>query len=185
MTDKAICAALIVLIVFSFLTGFIFGRNVKKNIEPVKEECLVKRDTTVIRDTVIISRPSPVYSTNTDTIRIETKGDSVINLPVQTNYYKKENSFEAWVSGYRPSLDSINIFNNTENIVTTITKTIKDKDNSGSFLPYVGLHISEGGIRPHIGLFYGLGKRVNVGAEVSLESDKKTRIGLNIGYKIK
>lgn len=77
--------------------------------------------------------------------------DSVhICLPITQKHYA-DSTYEAWVSGYHPSLDSIRVFNRTEYVTTTIKHRPK-KFGIGlqggyglspkGFQPYVGIGIS-------------------------------------------
>lgn len=92
-------------------------------------ETRIERDT-VWRDT-IINHPEPAESTATgDTIYVkvpyvlpaDTIHDSItVVLPVEQKRYE-DSLYTAWISGYRPALDSIRL--SLPEITTTITKTI-------------------------------------------------------------
>ncbi len=101
-----------------------------KTVQPVKvSEIITRIDTIYVRDTIVVP------------------------IPISQKYYR-ENDYEAWVSGYKPNLDSIRVFKHTE--VVTITNTekvyIKPKKwgigaqigygwNGNKFSPYVGIGI--------------------------------------------
>jgi hypothetical protein len=59
-----------------------------------------------------------------DTIR--EKDTVYLNLPREQKIYREEN-YHAWISGYRPALDSIHIFRNTHQVITSTT--IRQKPN--------------------------------------------------------
>ena len=92
-------------------------------------ETRIERDT-VWRDT-IINHPEPAEAKATgDTIYVkvpytlaaDTIHDSIaVALPVEQKRYE-DSLYTAWVSGYRPALDSIRL--SLPEITTTITKTI-------------------------------------------------------------
>lgn len=67
-----------------------------------------KLDTLVQKDVVIVN----------DTVK------SVVELPLEQKYYKKDSLYAAWVSGIDPNLDSIKIYQKTREI--TEIRTLKD-----------------------------------------------------------
>lgn len=97
-------------------------------LEPLPAEVRTetKIKTVVKVDTLLISPPmSPLLVIRlTDTMRI---GDSVVN---REQAYYEDSLYCAWVSGYRPRLDSLQVFPRT--ITNTVTNdiyhTIKVKD---------------------------------------------------------
>lgn len=53
--------------------------------------------------------------------------DSVlVEVPITSKHYQSKD-YDAWVSGYEPSLDSIKVYKETQYITETITRTVKDK----------------------------------------------------------
>lgn len=98
-----------------------------------RTEGIVVRDTITITRIDTIKESYPVYISQkvVDTIFIAIKDTLRVNdtlyqiVPKTQRKYAKKDSYEAWVSGYKPSLDSINVFNKT--ITETITNTIKTK----------------------------------------------------------
>ena len=74
-----------------------------------------KADTLIVRDTVTVECPVPILTTITDTLRIAypdiiTIRDTVfVHLPVETKVYRSPD-YRAIVSGVRPSLDTIEIY---------------------------------------------------------------------------
>lgn len=97
--------------------------NRKKDLLP---ETIVQVDTIYIRDTIRIATPIPQIIRNTDTFRIaitdtiRVKDTVYLNLPREQKIYQEED-FHAWISGYRPVLDSIHIFRNTHQVITSTT----------------------------------------------------------------
>lgn len=89
-------------------------------------EVETRTDTLYVRDTIV--ERSPVFDaeiTVPDMVvviedSIIVKDDSLLVLPMQQRHYKGEN-YEAWVSGYRPQLDSVWVFPETR----YITKEVK------------------------------------------------------------
>ena len=136
---------LIVFLVGVFLglcTGFFTGKAIYD--QPIEES--VTRDTVIVYDTIPHYYPKPVdsavvrYVTKVlPVVRYDTifRENSVTDehiadssnmmpvvIPITTKHYRAM-EYDAWVSGYEPSLDSIKVYQKTE--VVTITKTIKDQ----------------------------------------------------------
>lgn len=128
---------LIVFLVGVFLglaTGFFTG----KAIYDRPTETKIERDTVVVTDTVKHYLPTPKDSIRTKYITrylpvvdtayqfIEVNNmvhDTVaVAVPITSKHYNAP-EYDAWVSGFEPNLDSISIYNKTEYITTTITRT--------------------------------------------------------------
>lgn len=97
-------------------------------LEPLPAEVRTetKIKTVVKVDTLLISPPmSPLLVIRlTDTMRI---GDSVVH---RERAYYEDSLYRAWVSGYRPRLDSLQVFPRTvyQMVTNDIYHTIKVKD---------------------------------------------------------
>lgn len=92
---------------------------------PVEVRTETKISTVVKVDTVLISAPMAVFFRITaDTIHI---GDTVVN---REQAYYEDSLYRAWVSGYRPRLDSLQVFPKTvyQTVTNDIYHTIKVKD---------------------------------------------------------
>lgn len=84
---------------------------------PAEIRTETKIQTVVKLDTVLISAPIAVFLTFTnDTIHI---GDTVV---MREQAYYEDSLYRAWVSGYRPKLDSIEVYPKT--IYQTVTNDI-------------------------------------------------------------
>ena len=114
--------------------GFFIGKRVYDR--PMDTD--IQRDTVTLWDTIPHWYPVPVevkpqkpqykwltkVEHTTDTLLMR---DSVlVEVPVESKHYH-DNEYDAWVSGYEPSLDSIKVYQRTEYITETITKTINPK----------------------------------------------------------
>lgn len=74
--------------------------------------------------------------------------DSVaVTIPIESKHYKT-GEYDAWISGYRPQIDSINVYNKT--IETTIVKIAK-KGRWGVGIN-AGIGITPKGATPYIGI---------------------------------
>lgn len=95
-------------------------------------DVIVLTDTLYIRDTIRIEKPVPKFIKRIDTLLVQTKDTIRLNdtlylaLPREQKTYREKN-YQAWISGYRPELDSIHIFRNTQQIITSTTIQNKQK----------------------------------------------------------
>lgn len=116
--------------------GFFIGKGM---YQPTYDE-KVARDTVIVHDTVPDINPVPKDSarikyvtrwlpSKRDTVsRVElvTMHDSVaVEVPITSKHYGSKD-YDAWVSGFEPSLDSIKVYKETQYITETITRTVKD-----------------------------------------------------------
>lgn len=144
-------AALIALIIFiiGFAVGFMTSRRYSPTIElPV---VTVQRDTVTVRDTIQgkVQPPVTTIIKRVDTVRIEMKpsetgkfekdtntpeavpdtstqprigqGGEVL-IPISSKVYKT-NDYRAVISGWRPTLDTIEIYRDTRTITVERTRT--------------------------------------------------------------
>lgn len=116
------------------LCGFFIGKGMYD--QPL--ETKIERDTVVVTDTIRHYLPTPKDSIRTkwvtrwlpihDTIDhfrevTQMVHDSVlVEVPIISKHYGAP-EYDAWVSGYEPSLDSIKVYQKTEYITTTITQS--------------------------------------------------------------
>ena len=121
------------------MLGVIIALIIAFNIALHRIKVLKANDGKVIRDTTIvvsydtIKVTKPVYISQkvidtllvpiTDTLR---QNDTLyVPIPKTQRYYAIDSLYQAWVSGYKPNLDSIKVFPKT--IYTTITNTVYKK----------------------------------------------------------
>lgn len=111
-------------------------------------------DTVRIRDTVRDSIPYPVIETVVQEIPelfpvyITLEGDTIqepvyIPVPISQKEYQTEN-YRAWVSGYKPSLDSVWVY--PEKII------IREKSRRWGIGVMVGYGIGRNGLSPYVGV---------------------------------
>lgn len=85
--------------------------------QPAEVRVETKIQTVVKTDTILISAPIAAFFTFTsDTIHI---GDTIV---MREQAYYEDSLYRAWVSGYRPRLDSLQIFPKT--VYQTVTNDI-------------------------------------------------------------
>ena len=132
--DKFIKTLFIVLFTLLFIS---FGFNVyyvvkDKDVE-IKEKITTVTKIDTIMDTVLVVKKEKVIKVIRDTlVNVEFIRDTVdtakvvADIPIVQKEYSDDSTYTAWVSGYRPSLDSINIYR--KNISTNKETVIKKKD---------------------------------------------------------
>ena len=131
--DKTHLIVFIVGAVLGILTGFFTGKAIYD--KPVTES--ITRDTVRITDTIphyypqavdgtvvkYITKFLPIVRTDTVTdVSVVNIHDTVaVEVPIESRHYHAH-EYDAWVSGYEPSLDSIKVYKETQYITETITK---------------------------------------------------------------
>lgn len=112
------------------IVGLLIGWLPKGRLQ--RETIVEKRDTVVVRDTVIVYQPKEVvkerlrteYIEVRDTVRIH---DTLfMSLEIEKRVYKRD-EFYAEVTGHNPSLTYIEVFPKT--VYVTETERLKDKAN--------------------------------------------------------
>lgn len=122
-------------------------------------EVVTKTDTLTVRDTIREIRPVYVEKTRTDTMLVAvtdtvTVSDTVYMVLDREQRHYRGDDYEAWVSGYRPALDSIHVFPETRYITTeNISVASRKRWGIGIHAGY-GVGVSSGQVRtfPYIGV---------------------------------
>lgn len=131
------------------LCGFFLGKSM---YQPTYDE-KVARDTLIVHDTVPDINPTPkdsatiryitrylpiakrdtssrvdhfIEANNMVVHFADTSNMIAVEIPITSKHYGSKD-YDAWVSGYEPSLDSIKVYREKEIITNTITRTVKDK----------------------------------------------------------
>lgn len=158
--EKYLCAAVAALLLMS--GGYFMGRRSPRARGP---EVIVRTDTLRIRDTLLVERPVPVEVRVVDTmlvaavdtvqVRVQDTVQVMVQVPRETRVYE-DSTFRAQVSGYRPSLDWIEVYPQTTVVTRTIFVDSRKRWGIGlqagygayfdggdvSLSPYVGIGIS-------------------------------------------
>lgn len=133
-------------------------------------------------DTVEVEKPIFITEEIVDTFLIK---DSLNNeyLIQKTQKHYKDSLYEAWVSGYKPNLDSINIYNKTK-FVTITNNTIKEiyPKTTALYLSLGGMYIGEQ-FAPKIGADFKFRNGMMIGANVGMY-DKQVFYGLDFRFKL-
>ena len=154
---------IIILSACLLIVGIVAGWFIRKGIEEPMAEAVTVSDTLVVRDTVRERYPVYVERTVTDTMLVAltdtvTVSDTVyVRLPREQKRYADTN-YVAWVSGFRPSLDSIEVYPVTRYVTKTVTKMDDSRKRWGigsqagygigltggkvTGVPYIGVGIS-------------------------------------------
>lgn len=132
--DKFTKTSLVVLLVFLFISfGFNIWYVVKDKDVEIKEKITTVTKIDTIRDTVLVVKKENLVKVIRDTlVNVEFIRDTVdtakvvADIPIVQKEYSDDSTYTAWVSGYRPSLDSINIYR--KSVITNKETVIKKKD---------------------------------------------------------
>lgn len=142
----------------TFILGLSVGYGIR-GMRPARvPDPVAKTDTLWLRDTAFIDKPVPepypIYLPS-DTVRLVTVHHDTVEVlvPMEQKHYS-DSLYDAYVSGYKPSLDSLHIYPVTKVITTTLTTPQKTKrwgiglqagvgfSPKGTAVPYVGVGIS-------------------------------------------
>ena len=153
---------LILVLLAGFLAAISFGWGYDRGKRAAQKSIgVVVRDTTII-DTVFREVPKVLTSRVVDTILVHVpvyQRDTIVIrdsvdalLPIEQKEYG-DNYYHAWVSGYRPSLDSIRVYHPVG--IRTIERTVTRQTRWGIGIQAgYGAHIGESGVQlaPYVGI---------------------------------
>lgn len=137
------------LIAVAFLLG---RRSVKPEIVAIhRTDTVVVRDT--VRETVLV--PKVRYLTRVDTVLLPVPGDTVevpVLVPISRNVYEGED-YRAVVSGFRASLDTLDIFRKTQTVTNTVVQRVEvpGKPKRWGIGVSAGYALTPQGVKPYIG----------------------------------
>ena len=169
MKRKVISILILALLALGcYLIGYFRAR------EHFRDATKMLTDTLIVRDTHVIEKPALVEQTRKETLLVQVhdtvriKDTLYIPLPKETKTYKGE-EYYAEVSGYKPSLDRIEVYPKTTTISKTETTTLEPSPWRVSI--DVGLDYSRMDakyISPNIGAEIGY-KRIAFNAEMGVD----------------
>jgi hypothetical protein len=127
------------------------------------------RDTVTVTDTITRYYPKPVgvervrteykwlTRVTTDTVtRFTVQHDSVlVEVPIESRHYSAP-EYDAWVSGYMPSLDSINVYKRTEYITERVTVSKPPNRFSIGLQGGYGYGFKSKQLEPYVGIGIGI-----------------------------
>lgn len=150
MKNVVIAVIALALIAVAFLLG---RRSVKPEIVEIhRTDTVVVRDT--VRETVLV--PKIRYLTRVDTVLLLVPGDTVkvpVLVPISRKVYEGED-YRAVVSGFRASLDTLDIFRKTQTVTNTVVQRVEvpGKPKRWGIGVSAGYALTPQGMKPYIGL---------------------------------
>lgn len=154
--------------ILTFLAGAAAGMFLPRSCSDNDDagNVVTRTDTLIVRDTVIERHPVYVTSRVVDTVRIPLL-DTVhvrvhdtlyVTVNREQKYYKGED-YEAWVSGYRPALDSVYVFPETRYVTETVQ--VKRKPTRWGIGIQAGYGVALPDGRPQLAPYLGVGISYN------------------------
>ena len=131
LDSRKCVSALVGVLLFVFAVGLVaLGYQLAKHRYNKPYDTNVERDTVTVIDTIPHYYPKPVEVIKTKTdyrwlTRVETSTDTLhdsvlVAVPITSKHYHGSD-YDAYVSGYEPSLDSIKVYQKTEYITERVT----------------------------------------------------------------
>lgn len=157
ISDKTIKMVQIVIgVLFLISVGLNVWLLTKENKYKVVEKTVIREVRDTIHDTIPQIKYEKIIAYKKDTLKIvdTIPGDTVkivAEIPVTQKEYSDDSTYTAWVSGYKPNLDSIDIYKKTVYIDHTITKTKRQKFVVGPQVG-VGYDVKHNNFAPTIGV---------------------------------
>lgn len=146
-------AVLVLLAVLALAGSYLLGRrSVKPEIVEIhRTDTVVVRDT--VRETVLV--PKIRYLTRVDTVLLLVPGDTVkvpVLVPISRKVYEGED-YRAVVSGFRASLDTLDIFRKTQTVTNTVVQRVEvpGKPKRWGIGVSAGYALTPQGMKPYIG----------------------------------
>lgn len=120
-----------------------------------REVVRIERDT--IHDTIPEVRYERVLCYRHDTLRVinEIPGDTVnvmVEVPISQKEYSDDSTYRAWVSGYDPRLDSIDIYSKEVYIDREVIKYKRGKKLIIGPQVGIGYDVKNGNFAPTVGI---------------------------------
>ena len=154
---KILAAALLAALLL--LSGFVLGRRSSRAPETAGEAV---PDTLRIRDTLLVEKPVPVEVRVTDTmlvaavdtvqVMVRDTVQVMVQVPREVRVYS-DSAYRAQVSGYRPSLDWVEVYPQTVVVTRNISADSRKRWGIGIQAGY-GAYVTGGQVRlaPYVGV---------------------------------
>ena len=146
-------AVLILLAALALAGSYLLGRrSVKPEIVEIhRTDTVVVRDT--VRETVLV--PKICNLTRVDTVLLPVPGDTAevpVLVPISRKVYEGED-YRAVVSGFRASLDTLDIFRKTQTVTNTVVQRVEvpGKPKRWGIGVSAGYALTPQGMKPYIG----------------------------------
>ena len=123
-------------------------------------EVITRTDTLTLRDTIRETYPVYVTNTETDTMLVAvtdtmTVSDTVYLVLDREQRHYRGDGYDAWVSGYRPQLDSVWVYPETRYITKEVT--VSEKRKRWGIGVHAGYGMSVPGGKPVFSPYVGVG----------------------------
>lgn len=143
-----------VLAVLMVVSGIMLWSDLHRRTTPPTIVVKTVRDTIIIRDTITAYKPVPFNVYVVDTLWVPvtvSKTDTVwAQLPRTAKVYQ-DSTYRAVVSGFRPSLDTISVYQRTK--VITVTNNVRIPPPRWSWGVQAGVGVNAGGsVTPYLGI---------------------------------
>ena len=134
-------------------------------------------------DTLTKYVPKYVTKKTIDTIYLQANNNNEVALEIEQKHYSENGIYDAWISGYKPQLDSIKTYPRVEyrTITNNITKEIYK--STIDFYPYIGFKRLDDNIGQVFGLTIKMPKKWIYSAEIGIMYNKMM-YGVTVGYKL-
>lgn len=169
-----------IIVIIVLLVTLIFAS--KRQIKVV-ESRVTDTITKIQVDTIIQYVPKYVVKKTTDTIYLPSNGKQEVAIEIEQKHYQENGIYDAWISGYNPSLDSIKTYPRIEykTITNNVTKEIYK--STIDLYPYIGFKRLDDKVGQVIGLAIKMPKKWMYSAEIGVMDDKMM-YGVTVGYKL-
>jgi hypothetical protein len=139
----------------ALVVGFIIGRKTHKNA--ALPDFLPENDTIIVRDTITREKPVYVdrYLTRIEQVFLPVHDTTVVrdsvlvDIPIETRVYAEDSVYRAVVSGWKPSLDTLLVYNTTREVTKFVP--VRDTRRWGVGLT-AGYGVGKGGLTPYVGV---------------------------------
>lgn len=134
-------------------------------------------------DTITCYIPKYIVKKTIDTLYIPSSEKGEVAVSIEQRYYREEGVYDVWISGYKPSLDSIKTYPRVEyrTITNNVTKEIYK--STLDFYPYIGFRRFDNNVGQVIGLSIKMPKKWMYSGEIGV-MDNKLMYGITVSYKL-
>lgn len=125
------------------------------SVDTVRYVLPVARDSVVLRYIKVrVPRADSVNDTLGDRYKnsggtYKNRDSAEVEIPITQKKYS-DTTYTAWVSGFRPALDSIHVYPRRE--VVTVTQTLRGKPKRWGVGVHTGYGVTPHGLQPYIGV---------------------------------
>lgn len=156
MCMKKFCVILLVGVA-CLVAGWLLGRKAGEHFADVGKMITV-RDTITINDTIVKEKPIHIRETIVKTDTFTVNDTILVEIPITQKVYE-DSLYKAWVSGYKPSLDSLVLFQPKEVITEQVfvPKIERKKARWG-----IGIQVGYGTDFQEFSPYIGIGVHYNI-----------------------